>query len=224
MAATLQFYVRGQNGSGLIDWVVSPAAWNSQGSHNEIQHQALVGFRRYLSPMSVSRCQQNSGHNTPLLPSSQTSWPPSTTGPNLQLPLPVCWVSSAHMPPSSSYFAFAAYIWFLLLLFSHSILSDSLQPDGLQHTRLPGPPPSLGVCSNSCPLSRWCHPAISSSLVPLLLLPSIFPSIRIFSNESDLHIRWTKYWSFSFSISLSSEYPESISICLYLYVSMWRLA
>ena len=46
---------------------------------------------------------------------------------------------------------------------------------------------------------------------PLLLLPSIFPSIRVFSNESVLHIRWPKYWSFSFSISPSSEYPGLIS-------------
>ena len=46
---------------------------------------------------------------------------------------------------------------------------------------------------------------------PLLLLPSIFPSIRIFSNESVLHIRWPKYWSFSFSISFSSEYSRLIS-------------
>ena len=53
---------------------------------------------------------------------------------------------------------------------------------------------------NPCPLSRWCHPTISSSLTPFLLLPSIFPSIRVFSSESALHIRWPKYWSFSFSI------------------------
>ena len=46
---------------------------------------------------------------------------------------------------------------------------------------------------------------------PLLLLPSIFPSIRVFSNESALHIRWPKYWSFNFGISLSNEYSESIS-------------
>ena len=49
-----------------------------------------------------------------------------------------------------------------LLLFSHSTMSDSLPPDGLQHTRLPCPSLSLGACSNSCPLSRWCHPSISS--------------------------------------------------------------
>ena len=46
---------------------------------------------------------------------------------------------------------------------------------------------------------------------PLLLLPSIFPSIRVFSNESALHIRWPKYWSFSFNISPSSEHPRLIS-------------
>ena len=69
----------------------------------------------------------------------------------------------------------------------------------LQHTRPPCPSPTPGVYSNSRPLSRWCHPTISSSnhLIlcrPLLLPPSIFPSIRIFSNESVLHIRWPKYW------------------------------
>ena len=56
---------------------------------------------------------------------------------------------------------------FPLFLFSCSVLSDSLQSHGLQHTRLPCPSPSPGVCSNSCPLSRWCHPTISSSFVPL---------------------------------------------------------
>ena len=54
--------------------------------------------------------------------------------------------------------------WALLLVFySHSVMSDSLQPHELQHVRLPCPSPSPGVCSNSCPLSRWCHPTISSS-------------------------------------------------------------
>ena len=52
------------------------------------------------------------------------------------------------------------------MLFSHSVVSDSLQPHGLQHARLPCPSPSPGVCSNSCPLSWWCYPTISSSVVP----------------------------------------------------------
>ena len=97
-----------------------------------------------------------------------------------------------------------------LLLFSLSVVSNSLQPHGLQHIRLPCPSPSPIACSNSCPLSRWCHPTISSSVVPLFL-PSIFPSIRVFSNELVLCIRWPKYWSFSFSISPSNEYSGLIS-------------
>ena len=70
------------------------------------------------------------------------------------------------------------------------IMSDSLQPKEPQHARPPCPSPTPGVYSNSCPLSWWCHPTISSFVVPLLLLPSIFPSIRIFSSESVLRIRW----------------------------------
>ena len=86
--------------------------------------------------------------------------------------------------------------------FSHSVVSDSLWPHGLQHARPPCLSPTPKVYPNSCPLSWWCHPAISSSGIPLLLLPSIFRSIRVFSNELALHIRWPKYWSFSFNISL----------------------
>ena len=60
-------------------------------------------------------------------------------------------------------------------------------------------------------MSRWCHPTISFSVTPFSCLPSVFPSIRVFSNESALHIKWPKYWSFSFSIGPSSEYSEMIS-------------
>ena len=68
------------------------------------------------------------------------------------------------------------------LLFRVSVASRSLPPHGLQHARLTCPSPSLGVCSDSCPLSWWCHPTMSSSDTPRLLLPSIFPSIRVFSS------------------------------------------
>ena len=95
--------------------------------------------------------------------------------------------------------------------FSRSVLSGSLRPQGLQHTRLLWPSPTPGAYSNSCPLSQWCHPTISSSVVPFSLPPSIFPSIRVFSNESALRIRWPKYWNFSFSISPSNEYSGLIS-------------
>ena len=70
---------------------------------------------------------------------------------------------------------------------------------------------SLGICSNSCSLNRWCHLPIWSSVTPLLLLPSIFSRIRVFSSESALHIMWPKYWSFSFNISPSNEYSGLIS-------------
>ena len=82
------------------------------------------------------------------------------------------------------------------------VVSDSLSPHGLQHTRLPYSSPASRACWNSCPSSRWCHPTISSCCP--LLLPSIFPSIRVFSIESVLRIRWPKYWSFSFSIKRSN--------------------
>ena len=72
------------------------------------------------------------------------------------------------------------------------------------------PSPTPGVYSDSCPLSRWCHPTISSSVVPFSSCPH-FPSIRVFSNESALHIRWLKYWTFSFNISPSNEHSELIS-------------
>ena len=88
-------------------------------------------------------------------------------------------------------------------------MSISLQPHGLQHARLPCPSPTPQACPNSCLLS--VRP--SNSLIfyrPLLLLPSILPSIRVFSNESVLRIRWPKYWSFSFSISPSNEYSGLI--------------
>ena len=90
-----------------------------------------------------------------------------------------------------------------LVQFSHSVMSDSLQPHGLQHDRLPCPLPTPRACSDSCPSSQWCHPTISLSVVPFFLLPSILPSIRVFYCESFLHIKWPQNWSFSFSISPS---------------------
>ena len=89
-------------------------------------------------------------------------------------------------------------------------MSDFLWPHALQYARLPCPSPTPGACSHSCPSSRWCHPTISCCH-PLRLLLSIFPTITVFSKESVFHIRWTKYWSFSFSISPSNEYSGLIS-------------
>ena len=84
-------------------------------------------------------------------------------------------------------------------------LSNSLQPHESQHARPPCPSPTPGVKPMSI---EWVMPSNHLILChPLLLLPPIPPSIRVFSNESTLPVRWPKYWSFSFSISPSSEHP-----------------
>ena len=97
--------------------------------------------------------------------------------------------------------------------FSHSVMSDSLQPHESQHTRPPCPSPTPNSWSPPKPMSiKSVMP--SSHLIlcrPLLLLPPILPSIRVFPNESALCIRWPKYWSFSFNISPSNEHPGLIS-------------
>ena len=97
------------------------------------------------------------------------------------------------------------------LLFSCSVVSKCLQPLGLHQTRLPCPSLSPRVCSNSCPFKSVMP---SNHLIfyrPLLPLPSTFPSIRVFSSESAVCIRWPRYWSISFSISPSNEYSGLIS-------------
>ena len=96
----------------------------------------------------------------------------------------------------------------ICIQFNHSVMSDSLRLHGLQHAMLPCPSWSLlKIMSIVLVMSSnhliLCH--------PLSLLPSIFPSIRVFFNKSALHVRWPKYWSFSFSISPSNEYSVPIS-------------
>ena len=109
-----------------------------------------------------------------------------------------------------------------MLLFSHSAMSDSLCPYKLQHARLPCP---FTMSQSLLNLMSIELVMLSNHLIlcrPLLLLPSIFPSIRVFSNESALQISWPKYWSFSFSISPFSEYSGLISFkidCLAVQVS-----
>ena len=99
----------------------------------------------------------------------------------------------------------------MLVQFSRSVVSYSLQPHESQHTRPPCPSPTTRVHSDSRPLSQWCHTAISSSVVPFSSCPPIPPSIRVLSNESTLRIKWPKYWSYSFSIIPSKEIPGLIS-------------
>ena len=94
--------------------------------------------------------------------------------------------------------------------FSHSVMSDSLWHQGLQHATIPYPSLSLGVFSNYV---HWIGDAIQPSHPLSSPSPpdSISPSIRVFSNEMALHIRWPKYWRFSFSISSSNDYSGLIS-------------
>ena len=102
--------------------------------------------------------------------------------------------------------------------FNCSVMSNSLRPHELQHQA------SLSITSSRNLLKLMSIQSVipSNHLIlcfPLLLLPSIFPSIRVFSNESALHMRWPKYWSFSFSISPSNEYSGLISFRMdWLYI------
>ena len=95
------------------------------------------------------------------------------------------------------------YFWNVLIMFcmldassvqfSLSVVSNSLWPHGLQYARLPCPSPTHEAYSNSCPLSRWCHPSISSSVIPFSSHVQSFPASGFFSDESVLCIRWPKY-------------------------------
>ena len=118
-----------------------------------------------------------------------------------------CFCSSLQLPSPRQ------FLWMksLSVQFSPSVVSNSLQPHGLQHARVP--------CSSPIPEAYSKLMSIKSVMpsnhlilcCPLLLLPSIFPRIRVFSSESVHRIRWPKCWSFSFSISPSNEYSRLIS-------------
>ena len=96
--------------------------------------------------------------------------------------------------------------------FSCSVVSESLWPHELQHSRPPCPSPTPGVHPNSCPLSQWYHLTMSSSVVPFSSCLQSFPASGSFQmSQLFWLIRWPKYWSFSFNISPSSEHPGLIS-------------
>ena len=90
-----------------------------------------------------------------------------------------CFIPSAITILSFFYIIQISSVSVILLLFHHQVLSDSLRPHGLQHIRLCCPSSSLRVCPNSCPLNRWCHPAISSSALFSFCFQS-FPASRSF--------------------------------------------
>ena len=99
--------------------------------------------------------------------------------------------------------------------FNRPVVSNSLQPHGLQHARLTCPSPTPRAYSYSCPSSQWCYPTISSSVIPFSSQLQSFPTsqwvMSRFSSKLVLRIRWPKYWSFSFNISPSNDYSGLIS-------------
>ena len=119
-------------------------------------------------------------------------------------------MGSISQPATTSILKYPSLLQFNSVKFSHSVMSDSLRPHGLQHAR----PPCLSPNSRSPPKPMSIESMMPSNYLilchPLLLLPSIFPSIRVFSNESALHIKWPRYWLFSLNISPSNEHPGRI--------------
>ena len=99
----------------------------------------------------------------------------------------------------------------IFVQFSHSVVSDSLRLHESQHARTPCPSSTPGVHSNSRPLSQWCHPAISSSVVPFSSCPQSLSASESFPMSQLFALRWPKYGSFSFSIIPSKEIPGLIS-------------
>ena len=99
-----------------------------------------------------------------------------------------------------------------MLLFNCPVMSNTLRPHGLQHTRPPCPSASPEVCPSSRPLHRWCHPAISSSDTLFSFCPQSFPASGTFPMSQLFCIRWPKDWNFSFSISPSDKYSVLMSL------------
>ena len=113
-----------------------------------------------------------------------------------------------------------------LLLFSHSVLSDSLQPPGLQHVSVPCLSPSPKVCSNSCPLSPWCHPTISSSVTPFSC-PQSFPASGSFPVSwlcaSSCQSIGALAWASILSMNIQSYFPLGLTDFILLSKGLSRV-
>ena len=121
-----------------------------------------------------------------------TSWLPAFAVSFLYCSTGVLWI---HLP--NKLLALQFGLTFSSVQFSYSVMTNSLRPHELQHAKLPCPSPIPRVYPNS--LSHGCHPTLSSSLIPFSCLQS-FPASESFQTKSSLHIRWPKYWSFTFNI------------------------
>ena len=123
----------------------------------------------------------------------------------------MCYVPSSHSENRAVLNLTLQQVAISSVQFSRSVVSDSLRPHESQHARPPCPSPTPRVYSNSCPSSQWCHPAISSSVVPFSSYPQSLsasgslPMSQLFTRAGP------KYWSLSFSINPFNEHPELIS-------------
>ena len=107
------------------------------------------------------------------------------------------------------------------MLFSYSVVSNSSQPHGLQHARLPCPSPSPRACSDSCPLSRWCQPTILSSVVLFSSCLQSFPSIRVFFNESVFASGGQRIGALAKELAKESALPMNIQDWFPLGLTGW---
>ena len=115
----------------------------------------------------------------------------------------------------------------ILLLFSHLVMSNSLWPHGLQHFRFPCPSQSPRACSNSCPLSQWCHPTISSSVISFSSCLQSFPASGSFLRISSAH-QLAKVLELLLQLSPTNDYSRLISFKLTGFISLpskglWRV-
>ena len=169
--------------------------------------QMIKGNKLPFSLFKNSHCQAESlelvlGHESTVSPHH---WPPEQSKLSFsnQRLSPKYWLSRGAQPNLTA-----------VTGLHHRFCSCSVTqscPPGLQHARLPYPSPPSGACSNSCPLSRWCHPTILFPVVPFSSCPQSFPALGYYFKKLALRIREPKYWSFSFSISPSNEYSGLIS-------------
>ena len=142
-------------------------------------------------------------------------------GPGCVISQPATWLrnkmlsSRSTMSPGDDFLC-SVFLKSVCIQFSHSVVSDSLWPHEPQHTRPPCPSQTPGVHPNPCPLSWWCHPTISSSVIPFSSCPQYFldSGFLLTSNGSALCIMWPKYWSFSFNISPFSEHLGLITFTM----------
>ena len=108
-------------------------------------------------------------------------------------------------------FSYFLFEFFSSVHFSHSVVSDSLRPHESQHARPPCPSPTPGVHPNSCASSRWCHLAISSSVIPFSSCPQSLPASGSFPMSQVFTWGGQSYWSFSLSVGPSNEHPGLVS-------------